>query len=83
MTPLGLPEMRSMSPVENTAAAPGFFRGCGGRSASRQRRAESENIASQGCGGHARLRPQDLFPVRNPGFRRWPPVLIWAAPPES
>src|ERR1700730_590585 len=65
----------------NTAAAPGFLRRCGGRATSRQRRTESENIASRGCDERARVRPRDLFPVRNPGFRRWPPVSIWAAPP--
>src|SRR5580704_10056079 len=71
IAPSGLPENALDVAGRNTAAAPGFFRGCGGRATSRQRRTESENIASQGCGGHARVRPRDLFPVRNPGFRRW------------
>jgi hypothetical protein len=83
IAPLGLPENALDVAGRNTAAAPGFFRGCGDWAAGRQRRTESENTASQGCGGYARVRPRDLFPVRNPGFRRWPPVPIWAAPPGS
>src|ERR1700719_1281854 len=76
IAPSGLPENAPDVAGRNTAAAPGFFRGCGGRAASRQRRTESENIASRGCGERARVRPRDLFPVRNPGFRRWPPVPV-------
>jgi hypothetical protein len=81
--PLGLPENALDVAGRNTAAAPGFFPRVWGPGAGRQRHTESENIASQGCGGYARVRPRDLFPVRNPGFRRWSPVPIWAAPPES
>ena len=71
-----------MSPVETRRQRPGFFAGVGPGGKS-QRRTESENFASRGCGERAPVRPGDLFPVRNPGFRRWPPVPIWAAPPES
>ncbi len=39
-----LPENALDVAGRNTAAAPGLFRGCGGRPASRQRRTESENI---------------------------------------
>ena len=71
-----------MSPVEARRQRRVFPRvwGPGGKSA------ETHRVRKHRFAGMRWARSGEAagsLPVRNPGFRRWPPVPIWAAPPES